>query len=194
MEYAMNLTTALLAVAFAQTASPQVDVSTLKGESHQGALEGLSAEAVSLKSGESMVEVLLEFTGSRGQADIDVLFAGGVHDGLSAAMVSTIAAPLVEKGVRVGVLAGTAYLFTQEAVASGAIQQAFQTAAVGCEATVTLEATPGYATRALPSRSSREPATTSSRSGSCSSPSAPPSRLAWRRKTFSPPSRRRADS
>jgi hypothetical protein len=59
MEYAMNLTTALLAVAFAQTASPQVDVSTLKGESHQGALEGLSAEAVSLKSGESMVEVPL---------------------------------------------------------------------------------------------------------------------------------------
>src|SRR5690606_36417552 len=48
-------------------------------------------------------------------------------------------------------LAGTAYLFTQEAVESGAIQTRFQDAALSCERTVTLEASVGYATRCLPS-------------------------------------------
>ena len=100
---------------------------------------------------ESMIEVLLQFLTGGADANIDVLFAGGVHDGLSAAMVATMAAPLVEKGVRIGVLAGTAYLFTDEAVSTGAIEERFQTAAVECAQTVTLQATPGYATRCLPS-------------------------------------------
>ena len=39
----------------------------------------------------------------------------------------------------VGVLMGTAYLFTDEAVAAGAIQPAFQDAALACERTVLLE-------------------------------------------------------
>ena len=46
-------------------------------------------------------------------AEIQVLFAGGVHDARSAAIVSAIAAPLVERGMKIGVLMGTAYLFTQ---------------------------------------------------------------------------------
>ena len=52
-----------------------------------------------------------------------VLFAGGVHDARSAAMVAAAAAPLAARGARIGVLMGTAYLFTDEAVASGAIQR-----------------------------------------------------------------------
>ena len=39
-------------------------------------------------------------------------------------------------GAQVGVLMGTAYLFTEEAVAAGAIQPAFQEAALDCERTV----------------------------------------------------------
>ena len=55
---------------------------------------------------------------------VPVLFAGGVHDGLSAAMVAAIAAPLTARGIKVGVLMGTAYLFTEEAVTHGAINDA----------------------------------------------------------------------
>lgn len=98
---------------------------------------------------ESMVRTMLEhLKGSKDPADsYHVLFAGGIHDGLSAAMVSAIAAPLSERGVRVGVLLGTSYLFTKEAVGGGAIGRAFQDEAVACEHTVLLETGVGHATR-----------------------------------------------
>ena len=80
-------------------------------------------------------------------AEVSVLFAGGVHDERSAAMVAVLAAPLTARGAKVGVLMGTAYLFTEEAVAGGAILPAFQHEAVTCEDTVLLETSPGHATR-----------------------------------------------
>ena len=55
----------------------------------------------------------------RGVRESRVLFAGGIHDARSAAMVAALAAPLAARGAKVGVLMGTAYLFTEEAVASG---------------------------------------------------------------------------
>ncbi|HEU5423367.1 MAG TPA: beta-ketoacyl synthase N-terminal-like domain-containing protein, partial [Nitrolancea sp.] len=58
---------------------------------------------------------------------------------------------LAKRGVRLGVLVGTAYLFTEEAVRGGAITDAFQQAALACEQTVLLESGPGHATRCLPS-------------------------------------------
>ncbi|HEX9298080.1 MAG TPA: SDR family NAD(P)-dependent oxidoreductase [Polyangiaceae bacterium] len=79
--------------------------------------------------------------------DVSVLFAGGVHDGLSARMVATLAAPLAARGAKVGVLMGTAYLFTEEAVACGAIRSAFQEAALRCDRTALLETAPGHKTR-----------------------------------------------
>ena len=78
---------------------------------------------------------------------LDVLFAGGIHDERSAAAIAALAAPLVERGARVGVLMGTAYLFTHEAVTHGAITPTFQQAAVDCDDTVLLETSPGHATR-----------------------------------------------
>ncbi|WP_308296949.1 SDR family NAD(P)-dependent oxidoreductase [Streptomyces sp. ISL-44] len=78
---------------------------------------------------------------------LDVLFAGGIHDGRSAAMAVAAAAPLAERGARVGVLMGTAYLFTEEAVAAGAVLPGFQRAAVECADTVLLHTAPGHATR-----------------------------------------------
>ena len=63
-------------------------------------------------------------------AEVSVLFAGGIHDARSCAMVAALAAPLAARGAKVGVLMGTAYLFTHEAVASGAIQPGFQQAAI----------------------------------------------------------------
>ncbi|MFB6823901.1 SDR family NAD(P)-dependent oxidoreductase [Streptomyces virginiae] len=78
---------------------------------------------------------------------LDLLFAGGIHDERSAAMAVAAAAPLAERGARVGVLMGTAYLFTEEAVTAGAILPGFQRAAVECADTVLLHTAPGHATR-----------------------------------------------
>lgn len=101
---------------------------------------------------ESMVDVLLDSLPSNADASAyHVLFAGGIHDGLSGAMVSALAAPLAERGVRIGVLIGTAYLFTEEAIRGGAITEGFQQAAVACTETVLLETGPGHATRCAPS-------------------------------------------
>ncbi|MCX5128436.1 type I polyketide synthase [Streptomyces sp. NBC_00347] len=80
-------------------------------------------------------------------AALDVLFAGGIHDARSAAMAAAAAAPLAERGARVGVLMGTAYLFTEEAVAAGAVLPRFQRAALECADTVLLHTAPGHATR-----------------------------------------------
>ncbi|MGH9214324.1 MAG: SDR family NAD(P)-dependent oxidoreductase [Acidimicrobiales bacterium] len=81
--------------------------------------------------------------------DLDVLFAGGIHDARSAAMVAAIAAPLTARGARIGVLMGTAYLFTDEAVSTGAITPMFQEVAQACDTTVLLETAPGHATRCV---------------------------------------------
>ncbi len=99
---------------------------------------------------EAMVEVLLGHIGGRPADDLHVVFAGGIHDSLSASMVAALAAPLAEKGVKIGVLLGTAYLFTQEAVAGGAITERFQREALQCADTVLLETGPGHAIRCIP--------------------------------------------
>ncbi|WTY68850.1 SDR family NAD(P)-dependent oxidoreductase [Streptomyces sp. NBC_01410] len=79
--------------------------------------------------------------------ELDVLFAGGIHDERSAAMAMAAAGPLAERGARTGVLMGTAYLFTEEAVAAGAVQPGFQRTAIDCVATTLLRTAPGHATR-----------------------------------------------
>ncbi len=99
---------------------------------------------------ETMCEVLLEHLGTRGSgADLHVIFAGGIHDALSGAMVSALSASLAERGVNVGALLGTAYLFTQEAVDSGAIVARFQHEALHCAETVLMQSGPGHAIRCI---------------------------------------------
>jgi acyl transferase domain-containing protein/NAD(P)H-dependent flavin oxidoreductase YrpB (nitropropane dioxygenase family)/NAD(P)-dependent dehydrogenase (short-subunit alcohol dehydrogenase family) len=83
--------------------------------------------------------------------ELHVVFAGGIHDDRSAALVAAMASPLAARGVKVGVLVGTAYLFTQEAVATRAIVKRFQTEAIRCERTVLLETGPGHEVRVSPS-------------------------------------------
>ncbi|WP_225827638.1 type I polyketide synthase [Streptomyces naphthomycinicus] len=82
---------------------------------------------------------------------LEVFFAGGVHDERSAAMVAALAAPLTARGAAVGVLMGTAYLFTEEAVARGAVSPLFQQQVVTATGTALLETAPGHATRCVPS-------------------------------------------
>jgi acyl transferase domain-containing protein/NAD(P)-dependent dehydrogenase (short-subunit alcohol dehydrogenase family) len=83
--------------------------------------------------------------------ELCLVFAGGIHDARSAAMVAAMAAPLAARGAKIGVLMGTAYLFTKEAVDHAAILPAYQEAAVGCAHTVLLETAPGHATRCIDS-------------------------------------------
>ncbi|MFE7116603.1 beta-ketoacyl synthase N-terminal-like domain-containing protein, partial [Streptomyces sp. NPDC057654] len=106
---------------------------------------------------EAQIEVLLDFMatasagtapgGTNSPAPITVLFAGGVHDERSAAMVAALAAPLTGAGIAFGVLMGTAYLFTEEAVRAGAVRPLFQRRMLAAERTDLLETAPGHATR-----------------------------------------------
>ncbi|HWD56355.1 MAG TPA: SDR family NAD(P)-dependent oxidoreductase [Acidimicrobiales bacterium] len=81
--------------------------------------------------------------------NLHVLFAGGIHDARSAAAAAAIGAPLAARGAHLGVLMGTAYLFTMEACQTGAIGPSFQEAALSCAETVLLETSPGHATRCV---------------------------------------------
>ncbi|MCF6153686.1 MAG: SDR family NAD(P)-dependent oxidoreductase [Candidatus Brocadia sp.] len=96
-----------------------------------------------------MIDILIESLHEKDMANCHVLFAGGIHDSLSASMVATMAAPLAERGGKIGVLLGTAYLFTEEAVATGAIVKSFQEEAIRCTKTTLMESGPGHATRCV---------------------------------------------
>ncbi len=101
-------------------------------------------------------------------AGLSVMFAGGVHDERSAAMVAALAGPLADRGADVRVLMGTAYLFTPEAVAAGAIVPGFQDVALACEGTALLETAPGQAIRCARTPTwgrSRRPAANWNRTG-----------------------------
>ncbi|XRQ13380.1 SDR family NAD(P)-dependent oxidoreductase [Actinomadura welshii] len=94
---------------------------------------------------EAQLERLLALGGDA--AGLSVMFAGGVHDERSAAMVAALAGPLAERGADVRVLMGTGYLFTTEAVATGAILPGYQDVALACDGTALLESSAGRVTR-----------------------------------------------
>jgi len=95
---------------------------------------------------ERQVERLLQ---EEQASQFSIFFAGGIHDAFSAAFISVLAAPLAAKGTKIGVLMGTAYIYTQEAVSSGAILPRFQEQAMQHSETVLLETAPGHETRCL---------------------------------------------
>lgn len=97
----------------------------------------------------AMIDCLLSEldSGKVAGSEIQVLFAGGIHDAASSAMVQVLAAPLVSSGVEIGFIMGSSYLFTKEIVDTGAIVPAFQKQVIACEQTVILESGPGHASR-----------------------------------------------
>ena len=105
---------------------------------------------------EQMIEVLLAEVSEAQAADVHLFFAGGINDARSSAMIAALTAPLVERGMKVGVLMGTAYLFTREIVETGAIVPGFQHEALACTATCSLETGPGHSTRCANTEFSRE--------------------------------------
>ncbi|UFR05852.1 SDR family oxidoreductase [Streptomyces sp. Go40/10] len=108
---------------------------------------------------EAQLAVLEDFLAGRGDEtarQLELFFAGGVHDERSAAMVAALAAPLTAQGAAVGLLMGTAYLFTEEAVTHGAVRPLFQRQVLTATATALLETAPGHATRCVPSPFTRD--------------------------------------
>ena len=97
---------------------------------------------------EMMTDILLQHVSAGGKAEgLSVLYAGGIHDARSAAMISCLAAPLAATGVRIGFQLGSAYLFTDEAVSSGAIVERYRREVIHCDHTVILETGLGHASR-----------------------------------------------
>ncbi len=87
---------------------------------------------------------------NRAPEPMEVLLAGGIRDGLSAAMAAAMASEAAQENVRFGLLMGSAYLLTREVVETGAILPAFQEEALRCQETVLLDSEGGHATRCAP--------------------------------------------
>ncbi len=104
---------------------------------------------------QSAIDLLLEADLEKPE-EIHVVFAGGVHDAFSAAMVRALAVPLADRGVKIGLLMGTAYLFTHEAVRTGAITEEYQRQALACEGTALLSSGVGHETRCARTRFAEE--------------------------------------
>ncbi|MEZ6089876.1 MAG: beta-ketoacyl synthase N-terminal-like domain-containing protein [Pirellulaceae bacterium] len=100
---------------------------------------------------ESLLDVLDTFLQHNRQetGKLHLLLAGGIHDGISATMATSVTGRLAQLGVKVGVLMGSAYLFTKEAVDAGAIVPRFQQEAIRSGDTVLLETGPGHAIRCI---------------------------------------------
>lgn len=97
---------------------------------------------------DTMTEKLIDFLKTSGRPnDFHILYAGGIHDSLSASMAAVISAPLADAGARIGVLMGTAYLLTPEIVESGAILDGYQQKVLDCIETAVLDFSPGHALR-----------------------------------------------
>ena len=98
---------------------------------------------------QSACDIILEELEKKPIKDLHLVFAGGIHDEISSAMIAAMTAPLAERGVKIGLLMGTAYLFTEEAVDCGAIVPRFQKEAIDCDNTVLLQTGPGHAIRCI---------------------------------------------
>lgn len=81
--------------------------------------------------------------------NVSCFFAGGIHDAFSSAFVNTMAAPLVTRGAKVGLLMGTSYLYTEEAVRTKAIVGQYQQLCSSNPQTTLLESGPGHVIRCL---------------------------------------------
>jgi len=93
-------------------------------------------------------QILLEIDRQKiDPSELQCVFAGGVHDAASSALLQVMLAPLIEAGVRLGVIMGSAYVFTPEIVDSGAVLSGFQDTMMSSDDTVNLTTGPGHASR-----------------------------------------------
>ncbi|MCM2292383.1 SDR family NAD(P)-dependent oxidoreductase [Allorhizobium sp. BGMRC 0089] len=95
--------------------------------------------------------VTLDMLAARDTAKRRILFAGGICDSLSAAMVGLLAGEILERGHEIGLICGSAYLATEEAVTSGAIQKGFHDQVLAVSRTALVVSALGHANRCLES-------------------------------------------
>lgn len=100
---------------------------------------------------EQMITTLLEETDANDAGQFSVLFAGGIGTALSSAMVSVLSSRLSAKGVKVGILMGTAYLACKETVETCAITHVFQEMVLNASDTTLLTTSLGHSNRCIPS-------------------------------------------
>ena len=79
--------------------------------------------------------------------DTSIIFAGGISDKFSAAMLTAFTVPLLRLGIKIGIMMGTAYLFTREILSTGAVVENYQQIALECKKTVVMESGGGHAIR-----------------------------------------------
>ncbi len=85
-----------------------------------------------------------------------VIIAGGLINEMGAALAAAMLHPLTEKGIKVGLQMGTAYLMTCEAIESKMIPVSFQKALLKATETITGGETVNQTTRFLSSSGSKE--------------------------------------
>lgn len=78
-----------------------------------------------------------------------ICFAGGIHDAFSSAFVSIMSVKLAVRGAKIGIVMGSAYLFTREAVEAGAILEEYQEQLIENDQVAVLESAPGHETCSL---------------------------------------------
>ncbi|MBD3192858.1 MAG: SDR family NAD(P)-dependent oxidoreductase [Candidatus Heimdallarchaeota archaeon] len=81
---------------------------------------------------EQCLEILEERAkeGKLPENDLSILFAGGIHDDLSAAMVQTLCARIASLKVNCGLQMGTIYLFTEEIIKTESLKELYQQVAI----------------------------------------------------------------
>jgi malonyl CoA-acyl carrier protein transacylase len=142
---------------YLHTPTPGVLDAALKAGQRRFLLEGAEAgghigQIGGLALWQLCAQVLQGFI-DRGEVDpseVVILPAGGLSDAMSAAAVSALFFPLIERGVQFGIQMGTAYLMTREAVETGAITEMYQTVGAASSATVVMGESVGAPTRVLP--------------------------------------------
>ena len=88
-------------------------------------------------------------------AEQTLIFAGGIGTEFGSYFISALTSHLARRGAKIGIQIGSAYLFTEEIVASGAITALYQKVVCRERRTLVMGRTVGLAARTVPSPFSR---------------------------------------
>ena len=90
------------------------------------------------------------------QAQLTVIFAGGIGTRYGSYFISGVGAVLAARGVKVGIQVGSAYLFTREIMETGAICKVYQQVVCAGESTILTGETVGLTSRTVPTPFSKK--------------------------------------
>ena len=96
---------------------------------------------------EQCVEYLLNAKLPKPNQSYHIIFAGGIADPATCASARLLSYKAKESGIRIGILTGTPYLYTDEAVSTGAIIVSYRETVINASTTINLETGAGHASR-----------------------------------------------